>query len=128
MAKAMLVVAAMWSVAPAAAWAKGKSKAHHASPKVEGVANLNGASAQQLDLLPGVSPKTAAGIVAYRAQHPFTRTEEVVRVKGFGKKRFEKVKGFLSVSGPTTLHAVQKLKAAKKLKAAQARTRTVPAA
>jgi competence protein ComEA len=107
MAKAMVVVAAMWSVVPAAAWAKGS---HKSAPKVEGVANLNAASAQQLDLLPGVSPKTAAGIVSYRAQHPFNRAEEVVRVKGFGKKRFEKVKGFLTVSGPTTLHSVQKPK------------------
>ena len=121
MAKAMLVAAAVWAVSPGAAWAKGHSH-RKAAPRVAGVANLNGASAAQLDLLPGVSPKTAQGIVAYRQQHAFTRTEEVVRVKGFGKKRFEKVKGFLTVSGPTTLHAIVKAKGQAKV---DPRVRTV---
>lgn len=88
-----------------AAFAKG-----HARPKVEGVVNLNTASAEQIDALPGVAPKTAQAVVEYRKEHPFTRPEEVVRVKGFGKKRFQKIHAFLAVSGPTTIHALAKVK------------------
>ena len=31
------------------------------------------------------------------------RAEDLVRVKGFGKKKLEKLKAHLTVSGPTTL-------------------------
>lgn len=95
------VVAVMVMGLSTAALAKG-----HARPKVAGVVNLNTASAEQLDALPGVAPKTAQAVVEYRKAHPFTKPEEVVKVKGIGKKRFLKLKGFLAVSGPTTLHAV----------------------
>lgn len=106
--KAVVVVAGLGMAAPGVAFAKAKA----AHPSVTGVANLNQASATQLDLLPGVSPKAAQEIVAYRAQHPFTRTEELVKVKYFGKKRYEKVKPFVAVEGPTTLHKVTHAKKA----------------
>jgi competence protein ComEA len=76
-------------------------------PKVSGVANLNEASLAQLDMLPGVSAKAAQKIVDYRKQHPFTRAEELVKVKGFGKKKFDKLKPFVGVQGPTTLKKVR---------------------
>jgi competence protein ComEA len=68
-----------------------------------GVLNLNSASAAQLDQLPGVGEKAAARIIEHRKKTPFTRPEELVRVKGFGKKKFEKLKGHLTVSGATNL-------------------------
>ncbi|MHB8873598.1 MAG: ComEA family DNA-binding protein [Myxococcaceae bacterium] len=86
-----------------AAEAAGKRKA---SPvKLSGVLNLNQASAAQLDLLPGVGEKAAQKIIAYRQKTPFKRVEELVKVKGFGKKKFEKIKPYLAVAGPTTLTA-----------------------
>lgn len=75
-----------------------------APPKVvTGTANLNQASVQQLELLPGVGEKAAKKIVAHREKAPFARVEELVKVKGFGKKRLEKLRPYLSVSGPSTL-------------------------
>ena len=71
--------------------------------EVTGTVNLNHATAEQLDLLPGVGEKTAKVIIAYREKHPFGRIEELVKVKGFGKKRFQKLKPYLSISGETTL-------------------------
>jgi competence protein ComEA len=71
--------------------------------QVSGVVNLNTATAQQLDQLPGVGEKAAKRIVDYRTKTPFTRAEELVKVKGFGKKKFEKLKANLAVSGPTTI-------------------------
>lgn len=72
-------------------------------PRISGVVNLNHATAAQLDLLPGVGEKAAKLIIAYRAQQPFKRIEDLVKVKGFGKKRFEKLRPHLTVSGQTTV-------------------------
>lgn len=73
------------------------------SKVLSGVLNLNTATASQLDAMPGVGPKAAERIIAYRAKTPFTRPEDLVKVKGFGKKKLEKLKGHLTVSGPSTL-------------------------
>jgi competence protein ComEA len=76
-----------------------------AATKVTGVVNLNTATAAQLDELPGVGEKAAGRIVAYRQKTPFKRVEELVKVKGFGKKKFEKLKQHLTLNGPTTIHS-----------------------
>jgi len=47
--------------------------------------DLNSATAEQLDALPGVGPATAAAIVAYRTQHgPFRSVDELLQVHGIG--------------------------------------------
>ena len=57
---------------------------------------LNTATVAQLDTLPGVGPKLAARIVAYRQEHgPFARIEDLRKVSGMGGKRFEDIKGYL---------------------------------
>ncbi len=71
--------------------------------QVVGVVNLNTATPQQLDQLPGVGEKAAKRIVDYRTKTPFTRPEELVKVKGFGKKKFEKLKPNLATTGATTI-------------------------
>jgi len=71
--------------------------------EVSGVLNLNTATVQQLDQLPGVGAKAAKRIADYRAKTPFKSPAEVAGIKGFGKKKFEKLKPYLSVTGPTTL-------------------------
>jgi competence protein ComEA len=77
-----------------------------AKTQLTGVVNLNTATPQQLDLLPGVGAKAAKHIVDYRAKTPFAKVEDLTKVKGFGKKKLEKLKPFLTVSGQTTLKAV----------------------
>ncbi|WP_342376531.1 helix-hairpin-helix domain-containing protein [Myxococcus stipitatus] len=72
-----------------------------------GVVNLNEASASELDLLPGVGEKAAQRIIQHRGKRPFQRVEELVRVKGFGRKKFLKLKAHLTLSGPTTLKVEQ---------------------
>lgn len=87
----------------------GPGSAEAAGAKVRtrytGVVNLNEATAAQLDVLPGVGAKAAQRIVAARQKRPFKRIEELVRVKGFGKKQFLKLKPHLTLEGPTTLTA-----------------------
>ena len=71
--------------------------------QVSGQVNLNNATRAQLDQLPGVGEKAATRIIEHRTKTPFTKTEDLMKVKGFGKKKFEKLKANLTVSGPTTL-------------------------
>lgn len=79
--------------------------------QVSGLINLNQASAAQLDLLPGVGAKAAARIIDFRKKTPFTRPEEIVQVKGFGKKKYDKLKTHLAVAGPTTLKVLETVSA-----------------
>jgi competence protein ComEA len=85
----------------------GPGAAEAANAKVRtqytGVVNLNEATVAQLDLLPGVGAKAAQRVVSWREKRAFKRIEELVRVKGFGKKRFLKLKPHLTLAGPTTL-------------------------
>jgi competence protein ComEA len=71
--------------------------------QMAGTLNLNTATPSQLDLLPGVGAKAAERILEYRKKTPFARVEELVKVKGFGKKKFDKLKAHLAVTGPNTL-------------------------
>ena len=66
--------------------------------------NINQATAEQLANLPRVGAKAAQRVVDHRKAHgPFARIEDLMEVKGFGEKRFEQLKPYLTVSGPTTL-------------------------
>lgn len=73
---------------------------------LDGKVNVNTASVQMLDMLPGVGLKAAQRIVAQREKRPFRRPEELVKVKGFGRKKFQRIRPYVSVQGPTTLHPV----------------------
>lgn len=54
-----------------------------------GKVNINTATAEQLDSLPGIGASTAAKIVADReANGPFSTTEDLKRVSGIGDKKF----------------------------------------
>jgi competence ComEA-like helix-hairpin-helix protein len=57
-------------------------------PGRDGVVNLNSAAEDKLTLLPGIGPRKAQAIVEHRRAHPFRRTDELVKVKGIGRKLF----------------------------------------
>lgn len=73
------------------------------APALSGQLNLNTASAERLELLPGVGPATAAKIIAYRERRPFANIRQVMRIKGVGRKRFDAWRPYLVVEGETTL-------------------------
>ena len=60
--------------------------------------NLNSATAEQLQSIPGIGPATAKSILEYRAKiGKFNKIEEIINVKGVGEKKFQKIKDRLIV-------------------------------
>ena len=63
-----------------------------------GPVNVNTASAEQLDVLPGVGPTTAAAIVAHREQHgPFQTIDQLGDVHGIGPAKLDALRGLVTV-------------------------------
>jgi competence protein ComEA len=73
------------------------------APSLVGLVNLNTATSEELQLLPGVGPATAEKIIAYRERYPFRSTLHLLRIKGIGKKRFDAMRPYLAIEGETTL-------------------------
>jgi competence protein ComEA len=79
--------------APAAGPAPGSTK-----PKGGEVVDLNTATAEQLDTLPGVGPVTAAAILAWRQAHGrFTSVDQLADVDGIGPARLDKLRPLVRV-------------------------------
>ncbi|AGP63161.1 MULTISPECIES: ComEA family DNA-binding protein [Mycobacterium] len=67
-------------------------------PKAGEAVNLNTATVQELDALPGVGPVTAAAIVAWRqANGKFTSVDQLADVEGIGPARLEKLRALVRV-------------------------------
>jgi competence protein ComEA len=80
------------AIAAAPAFAAGAPK-----PLPVGKINLNTASAADFISLPGVGPKLAARIVAYRQKAGgFKTTRQLMNVRGVGEKNFAKLSPYLT--------------------------------
>jgi competence protein ComEA len=85
------------SSGPAAPTTPGKSPGP-ARPGRGEVINLNTATQEQFDTLPGVGPVTAAAIVAWRqANGKFTSVDQLAEVDGIGPARLEKLRPLVRV-------------------------------
>jgi competence protein ComEA len=68
---------------------------------IDGPVNINTATQEALETLPGVGPVIAQRIIEYRqANGPFQTIEDIQKVKGIGTKTFEKMQGLITVGGP----------------------------
>lgn len=56
--------------------------------------NINTASAEQLDALPGIGPVKAKAIIEAR---PFNAPEDIMKVKGIKQGEFSKIKDMITV-------------------------------
>jgi competence protein ComEA len=66
--------------------------------RADGPVNLNTATADALDALPGVGPATAAAIVRDREQHgPFRSVGDLERVRGIGPAKLEQLHDLVTV-------------------------------
>lgn len=67
-------------------------------PSVAQLLDLNTATEQILDTLPGVGPSTARAIIAYRLQHgPFASVDDLLNVRGIGPVKLDALRGLVRV-------------------------------
>lgn len=63
--------------------------------------NINTADAKTLETLPGIGPAYASRIIEYRTKNgAFTSYDELLKIKGIGKKRLEKLLPFIQLKDP----------------------------
>lgn len=63
-----------------------------------GLININTATIEELDSLPGIGPSTAERIIAHReSSGPFAAIENIMDVTGIGEAKFEKIKDQITV-------------------------------
>ena len=72
-------------------------KADNESKNIVYPININTASENGLDALPGIGPAIARRIVEHRSSQPFTKIEDIMLVKGIGEKKFSKLKELITV-------------------------------
>lgn len=63
--------------------------------------DVNTATAEELEALPGIGPTLAQRIVQHRqSRGPYTTNEDLLEVSGIGKKKLEQLKPYLAVLSP----------------------------
>ena len=72
-------------------------KADNESKNIVFPININTANENELDALPGIGPSIARRIVEHRSSQPFTKIEDIMQVKGIGKKKFATIKELITV-------------------------------
>jgi comEA protein len=91
-----------WIVAAAAAallLAVGIARAQKKPPATP--LDLNTATIEELQQLPGIGPGTAKAIVQFRQKSgPFQRVEDLLVIHGISKARLEKLRPYVTVAPP----------------------------
>jgi len=63
------------------------------------VIDINQATAEEFQKLPGIGPALARRIVAFREKHgPFRRVEDLLAIRGIGHKKWKAIRAYLRVS------------------------------
>ncbi|MEW5810104.1 MAG: ComEA family DNA-binding protein [Actinomycetota bacterium] len=84
--------------APSAAGPSAGAPAGAPDATTSGVVDLNSATAEQLDALPGIGPVTAAAIIAWRDAHGrFGSVDQLGDVDGIGPARLDKLRPLVAV-------------------------------
>ena len=90
--------------------------------------NVNTATKEELDALPGIGPVKAQAIVDYRTKNgPFKSIDDLKKVNGIGDATLEKIRKDVSLTGATTMPADAKAPA-KPAAAPDTKAATKPAA
>lgn len=68
------------------------------TPNAPRIINLNEATLEELDTLPGIGPSTAQAIIDYRtANGPFETIEELLEVEGIGERTLDELRPYISL-------------------------------
>src|SRR5712671_8113694 len=63
--------------------------------------NLNTATSEELQLVPGIGPATADKILQMRKSYgAFKSVDDLLAIRGIGKKRLDKMRRYLTVGKP----------------------------
>ena len=64
--------------------------------------NINTATSEELQQVPGIGPATAEKILTMRKSYgAFKSVDDLLAIKGLGKKRLEKMRKYLTVAKPS---------------------------
>jgi competence protein ComEA len=97
-----LGVTVLISLPALAATLQSQSPPPEAAVAAKSPINLNTATIEQLETLPGIGRKTAERIIEHRTKTgSFKRIEELMNVKGIGEKSFLKLKPLIAVAPKT---------------------------
>jgi comEA protein len=67
--------------------------------------NINTASSEELQQVPGIGPVTAEKILQMRKSYgAFKSVDDLLSIRGIGKKRLDKMRKYLTVSKSTSLN------------------------
>ena len=70
----------------------------YSSATVIGKININTATVEELDTLPGIGEAKARAIIEYREnESPFLKPEDIMNVSGIGEKTYENIKDYIVV-------------------------------
>jgi comEA protein len=70
--------------------------------------NINTANAEELQLVPGIGPVTAEKILQMRKSYgAFKSVDDLVAIRGIGKKRLDKMRKYLTVGKAASPKSVQ---------------------
>jgi competence protein ComEA len=84
-------------IAAASAFAAAQKKRPPPSKPMD----INTASFEQLQRLPGIGPVTAQRIIDFRKKSgPFLRVEDLLAVRGISTKRLERIRPYIMVKPP----------------------------
>jgi competence protein ComEA len=77
-----------------------------AESAITGVVNVNTASQEELQLLPGIGASRAAAVIEARKRRGgFQKVEDLLEVKGIGEASLAKLRPHLVLEGKTTARA-----------------------
>jgi competence ComEA-like helix-hairpin-helix protein len=75
------------------------ARAQHKKPPPAAPVDLNAATPQQLQALPGVGPAMAKSIVDFRQKSgPFRRVDDLLAIRRITKQRLEKIRPYVKIN------------------------------